>query len=430
MLHTDLLSAREKKINGEIILPDYGGFCLSEIPRLVETLFGVRKEGGRPLISWCMRHIHSAPQVVILFLFDGFGFRQWQSPSHRFSLLEQLSERGAVTPIHAAFPPTTAASLTSLHTGLTPAAHGLLEWHAFMPSLGLVIKPLVFSPIDDEKTDSLTAYGVSPTVLFQGETIYERLHRSGISSYALVPSSFMHGAYSSVAYNGAHLIGYKHASDLAVNLRDAVEGVDRPAYFFVYWDGVDAMSHKYGPSSDQCFAEINSVTYILEAEFFRRLQKRSAHNAVCMMTADHGAVGVESDRTVYLNDFLPVVENFGVGRNGRQIPPWGSPRAVFLKIREEAQDKVQHFLRNTLKDNAIIMRSRDVLEHGLFGKGIAHPELEERVGDLIIFPKENHTVWYQYPNKKKSKKRGMHGGISKDELTVPFLIGNLSEFCF
>ena len=121
---------------------------------------------------------------------------------HRFEFLEKISERGEVLPIHAVFPSTTAASLTSIHTGLTPAEHGLLEWLAFMPSIDMVIKTLAFSPVDGGGIDSLIEHGVNPNILFRGETIYERLFRFGVNSYALIANRYIQGAYSSMAYRG------------------------------------------------------------------------------------------------------------------------------------------------------------------------------------------------------------------------------------
>ena len=51
-----------------------------------------------------------------------------------------------IEPVASQFPSTTTAHLTTLSTGLPVEQHGLYEWRCYEPSLGVVIRPLLFAP--------------------------------------------------------------------------------------------------------------------------------------------------------------------------------------------------------------------------------------------------------------------------------------------
>ena len=50
-----------------------------------------------------------------------------------------------VEKLTAQFPSTTAAQITTIHTGQTVGEHGLFEWNYYEPVLDAVIAPLLFS---------------------------------------------------------------------------------------------------------------------------------------------------------------------------------------------------------------------------------------------------------------------------------------------
>ena len=66
------------------------------------------------------------------------------------------------------------------------------------------------------------------------------------------------------------------SSDLLVNLRQKILEVSGPAYFFVYWDAVDAISHTYGPHTEQYHAELSSFSYLLQRELVEKIPPHAA----------------------------------------------------------------------------------------------------------------------------------------------------------
>jgi hypothetical protein len=115
------------------------------------------------------------------------------------------------------------------------------------------------------------------------------------------------------------------------------------------------------------------------------------------------------------------MDHLRVGVNGRKILPWGSSRDSFLTIEPDKVEYVFAFLTEQLKDVALVLKSEEALASGLFGHGDLHPRFRSRIGDLMILPNKDKTVFFEYrPDGKKFSKRGMHGGLSPDEMLVPF----------
>jgi len=51
-----------------------------------------------------------------------------------------------------------------------------------------------------------------------------------------------------------------------------------------------------------------------------------------------------------------------------------------------------------------------------------HKQFRSRIGDILILPRSNLTVWYEHIKGKKFAMLGMHGGMSPDEMLVPFAV--------
>ena len=73
---------------------------------------------------------------VVLFLIDGFGYKQWLNYADKYEFLKRFTKKGVVTPITTVFPSTTAAALTTINSGLTPQEHGLPEWWVYFDEIG------------------------------------------------------------------------------------------------------------------------------------------------------------------------------------------------------------------------------------------------------------------------------------------------------
>ena len=78
--------------------------------------------------------------------------------------------------------------------------------------------------------------------------------------------------------------------------------------------------------------------------------------------------------------------------------PTGSPRDVFLHIKPDKIKEIRDFLSQELKEKAEIIETKDALKNGLFGTGKPKDEFLNRIGNLLILPHADHTIWYKHPN--------------------------------
>ena len=421
MIFEEIEKQIREKQNGEFLYPRYESFCFSNIPSAILYLLGVQKKSP---LTGILDKANITPvdsKKVILFLIDGFGYKQWLKYADKYEFLKRFTERGVVAPVTAVFPSTTAAALTTIHSGLTPQEHGLPEWWVYFDELDKIITTLPFTPIGEKGRDKLLDAGVDPKILFDGKTIYEILSEAKIPSFTFIRDTYANSAYSKTVHRGSETASFINSSDLLANLRKKVAEASAPAYFYVYWDAVDSIAHTYGPHTEQYLAELNGFFYLLQKEFIGKIGN-FADEVSIMITADHGQVNVEPKQTIYLNQYPEVADNFQVGPGGNKILPWGSPRDVFLAINPEKLDKVFEFLKKTFEGKATIMKMETALERGLFGHGNLHKKFQSRIGNLLILPHGNSTIWYEHFKDEKFDLLGMHGGLTEEEMFVPFAV--------
>ena len=100
--------------------------------------------------------------AVVLFLVDGFGWRFFE----RFQdspFLRRMANQGRIEKLTSQFPSTTAAHLTTIHTGWTVGQSGVHEWIYYEPLVDAVIAPLLFSYAGLWERDLLKTTGIQPS---------------------------------------------------------------------------------------------------------------------------------------------------------------------------------------------------------------------------------------------------------------------------
>jgi hypothetical protein len=422
------ISSQEAKVGRMIppgaVKPDYSGYCLSNIPSTLASILGY--EDSRPALPKdALGDLDSSGiENVILILCDGFGYNEWKRQSdHGF--FGALSSKGNVRSITPVFPSTTSANLTSLATGLTPQEHGLPEWYVYMKEIGAIIITLPFTRVGDSR-DSLVGT-LSPHTLFDGDTIYQRLKKAGISSMSFTSRSLANTAYSKVSRAGSDVTGYTSASDLSVMLRKHAERSKGPNYAYVYWSYVDTIEHIYGPATDEALVEGSLISHALYEGFLSKLARVAAKKTLVVVTADHGQLQVDSSRTLYMNRYSRLNRSFQKNPDGSRILPWGSARDTFMLVEEDRLEKTMEYLQKKLEGKATVIKTQEAIEAGLFGINKPTKKFRRRVGNLMVLPHGNRTVWYKYREEEKLKVGGHHGGLTESEMTIPLAAARVSD---
>ncbi len=326
---------------------------------------------------------------VLVVLLDAFGWTFVERHAGH-PLLRALD---TVEPMDAQFPSTTTAHVTTMHTGLPVGAHGLYEWNVLEPALGRVVTPIRCSFAGDAEGDTLLAAGFDVGRLLPDvPRFYERL---GVPAYAFQPARFSPSTYDGVVARGARLRPFDRLEDA---VRDAVAALAAGGgYAYVYWDVIDAVGHVRGPSSPEFDAAVVEALDAVQAGL------RDARDVLVLLTADHGQVDVDPERTIWLDDLCPALAEL-------PLRPAGSARDVFLHVPDEQVEDVLA----ALDGHVEAVRVADLLAEGAFGPDVG-PPLLDRLASVCVLPPPGRMAWLRSAVDVASGFRGHHGGRTPKE---------------
>jgi len=353
--------------------------------------------------------------AVVLFLVDGFGWRFYE----RFqdaAFIKRIARLGSIEKLTSQFPSTTAAHLTTIHTGLPVGQSGVHEWYYYEPQLDRVIAPLLFSHAGTKVRDTLKRTKIEPSLLYPKGIFYPQLRRMGVTPYVFGSREYTPSTYSNAVMEGAELRGFKTLSESLVNLGELIEKQANPIFVHLYFDKIDALCHEYGPVSPQVDAEIETFLLMME-HYFERIFKGNKR-ILFLMTADHGMSEVDPKTTIYLNthaDFKGFEKFIKTNRKGKLIVPAGSARDMFLYIRDEVLDEAQSFLAKRLEGRADVEKTEALIEDGYFGAEVSS-RFRERVGNLVVLSHWNESVWWYEKDRFEMRFLGHHGGLTPQEM--------------
>jgi hypothetical protein len=95
---------------------------------------------------------------------------------------------------------------------------------------------------------------------------------------------------------------------------------------------------------------------------------------------------------------------------------------MFLYIEDEMFDTVLNFLRDKLYKKAMVCKTSYLIKNDYFGRKKISKALKSRLGNLAILPLENWTVWWYEKDIFEISTSGHHGGLSRNEMEIPFLV--------
>ncbi len=355
--------------------------------------------------------------AVVLFLVDGLGWRFVE----RFQdapFIKRLTRDGKVEKLTSQFPSTTAAHITTIHTGQSVGEHGVFEWFYYEPLLDRVIAPLLFSFAGDTERDTLKGQ-VDAKKLYPTKTVYNAWRNDGVESHVFGIRDYTPSTYSNVVMKGAKLDSFKTLSEALINLGILLEKQTKPTYVHLYFDKIDSLCHEYGPDAPQTEAEIETFLLIMEHYFTRIFTGRK--RVLFLMTADHGASEVDPKTTVFLNTdkrFAGFERFLNSNRAGQLLAPAGSARDMFLYVKDDLLDEAQAFLSSRLEGKAEVVKVSELIRDSYFGPTIS-PSFRARVGNLVILSKRFESVWWYVKDKFEQRYYGHHGGLTPQEMEIP-----------
>lgn len=407
------------------VFPRYEDYCFANVP---ETALSVLCDSfEQRLPSDVFDGVDTDVSSVVVVVLDGLGYDAFTAAADQLAI--SFLDRGQVTPITSVYPSETTAAMTTFYTGRLPIEHGLLGWFQYLDGIGRDVVPLPFRTVDGTPLDEL-ADPVSAETLFAGEALSKRARTSGIDVHAVQPAGISDSAFNGVAFDGADTHGYEDAGDMPATLRTVLKAVDGPALVHGYDPTIDAIAHTEGTDSDAYRERVVTAFEELRRDLVDRLDPAVAERTLLVVTADHGLIDTGPERNVDLRttDIWPAFEAC-LRRDAEGEPrlPTGSPRNTHFHVRPEKLEEARRAL-ESLVDGLVLTR-REAVERGLFGAVStdgAFPEefpqpFARRCGDLVAVDRTRSLCW----NDDDLTHEGMHGGLSRAEMLVPFAVSRL-----
>lgn len=412
----------EMSFDTEFVTPQYDSLCFANLPQtIVHLLSGA---GTSRLPAAMFPDGRQRYGTVILILVDAFGWRFVERYGGDYPFLRRALASQGAHKLTSQFPSTTAAHVTTIHTGQPVGQSGVLEWQYYEPHFDALIAPLLHSYAGTTERDTLPPTPPAE-LLYPARTLYHELNEYHVDSYIFQHYLLTQSTFSRIMFRGAHVRPYRTLPEALTNVAEiALANRGTPTYLFLYFGGIDTTGHVYGPNAPQLAAEIDALLTALERLLWRPLDGR-ASDCLLLVTADHGLVEVDPATTIYLNQqerFAGLESLLKRNRLGELLVPAGSCRDMFLYVHDARLDEALEWLGDELAGRAEVWRTEDLIDRGLFGKSPVSETFRARAGNLVILPYRNEAVWWYERGRFEQNYYGHHGGLTREEVEIPLLI--------
>jgi len=416
----DSAALREATDLNEFLMPSYSGFGLANLtPSIAHWL----KAGELPapiMDKAILENFQDHYQNVVLILVDALGYNQLVRLMNagKAPLWQKQLEKGKLFPLTSISPSTTASALTTIWTGTAPNQHGVIGYEMWLKELGLIMNNILHTPITFKgDIGGLSRAGFEPTRFMNQVPLGQRFAKYGVESHAFLPAGIANSGLSMMHLPGSHLHAFTAESDMFLNMRDLLNAPSRQRRFvYGYWSYVDGLMHRYGTYDER----VTEQFFDFSNAFFRLLvsglTEQAKKDTLILVTADHGSVET------------PVDEHFNLAnhpdfRKLLTMSPTCEGRLPFFYLKQGSESAVREYFEQAWPGKFILLTRQQVLDLKLLGNGQDHPDLEDRIGDLVAIPRGNAYLWWP---EKANTMQGRHGGLHPDEMLVPLFAVDLN----
>lgn len=399
------------------ITPDYHGQSILNIPSSVCTLLGAPPLASSPLRGDILAPLGDDLSTVLLILMDALAFHRLQAwlAEDDPAVWNRLAERGVFAPITSVAPSTTSVALPTLWTGASPAQLGLAGYEMWLQEYGVVANMIQHIPSSYYGNHAgLEQAGFAAESFLPVEPLPAHLQRHGVTTHVFQNYDIIHSGMSRMFFGDAVLHPISSPADLWASVRALMtERAGERKYVWVYWSGVDGLSHVYGPDDERIRWEFKLFSQAFEGMFLDRLPAGARQGSAVILTADHGQIATDKRALNYTlmgqhPDFLEMLH----------MKPTGENRLAYLYVRPGCEGDVRAYIDAHWPGQFQVIDSAAALAGGLFGPGQPHPQMAGRTGELVVAARGDAYWWWgNLPNPLV----GRHGGLSEQEMIVPFL---------
>ena len=374
--------------------PDYAGRSLTQVLPSAAAALG--------LPGWSNALGLPTARRVAVVMVDGLGSAHLRRHAGHAPFLKSAQAQSGSQVLTAAFPTTTAASLSSLGTGLAPGGHGLVGYDVLDPERQVVINQL-------GGWDRTTA----PRAWQPHATVFERIASSPVEAESVTVSlpKFRDSALTEASLRGSR---FEEGTTLHARFQRARQELSTGPVklVYLYLNELDRAGHRHGTGSADWLHALEEIDGAL-----RRLVRQVPPDTLVLATGDHGMIDIpESGRIDYSTQdrLLDGIEHTA-----------GEPRFVHLHFAVGATERVRAATRAQWESDygtrAWVLSRDEAVAAGWFGT--VTETVRPRIGDLLIAPFEQIALFDgRRAGPNAFEMVGHHGAPTRAEREVPLLL--------
>jgi hypothetical protein len=367
--------------------PAYGDRSLVDVLPSVAAALGARIAGwDDPAMV-----LPTSPAYVV-FLVDGLGSDLLTAHAHAAPYLSSLLTPDSTGT--AGVPSTTATSLTSLGTGLTPGHHGVVGFTSRVPGSDRLLNALFWDK------------DIDPLQWQPHRTGFQALAAAGVHVTTVNKREFRGSGLSVAAQRGGDWIDADRVGERVAGAVAAA--AQSPSLTYLYDGDLDWTGHRYGVASAQWLQQLA----IIDAEA-EQLRDALPGHARLVVVADHGMVDAAPGHRLDLDDD-PAYRD-GVVLIG------GEARFRHVYCAAGAVSDVCARWGELLGDAALVMTRDEAIASGWFGD-VTAPVLP-RIGDVVAAARADWGLFSASDFPYELRLVGLHGSLTPVEMRIPILVG-------
>ncbi len=323
-------------------------------------------------------YLEKGYQNIVLLLYDGMGSNL---------LRKNLKEDGffrthEVDTIHAAFPPTTVSSTTSLYSGKYPKEHGWLGWDLYFKEEDKTVT-MFFNTLKD--SEEVVPGEPLATKYYAYQSIFESIQKK-------------HNTFEFYSFKG----DYHNLKERNEKILECTK-LPGKKLIYCYDTEPDYTMHEVGTMDPAVIEKMEEQEKMTE-ELCNEIK-----DALVIVLADHGHVDGEA---ITLRDYPDL---FRLLRQETSI----ESRTCSFYVEEGKELEFEKLFQKYFEPYFNLYTKKEVIDNNFFGLGREHPHFQECLGDFLAIAVSNKYFRY---DEKSPIFRSVHAGITEDEVLIPLII--------
>lgn len=385
------------KLNAYLDSKNYDDIDIVDLVRYIYNHFGTNLELDSKKKEVLDKYINPKDKILFV-LVDGLGYYKVKDLSDNSVLKNNL--KASVSTVN---PTSTACVLSSIASAKYPSEHGILGWWQYLRNKDISYCPL---PFVERKTGiNLKEKGIDTKDVFEFNSILNELNTTvNISMPREIISSDFSKMFSGINSN-TH--GFYSIKEAFLNMSKKIKK-NNSSFNYLYIDGLDETSHRYGTKSKEVQNIINEIE-----EGVKNLKKEN-EDLTIILTADHGQVDMVN--MMYLNQNNDYTKFF-------YALPCIDTRMISFFVKEDCKKDFEDTFMKEFGQDVILLTKEEVDKFKLFGNESLSKNTLDSLGEYIAIVVNNKFMVCDTINlEDKINTKGNHSGLTKEETTIPLVV--------